>query len=89
MEAHSGEESLLERFSKVKENLIDACKGEAFLEALKFSLVEERLDELDRLLERLHENEIFVAVVGVQGVGKSLLLNSLILRKADSTSGRY
>lgn len=73
-----GRQGSLGRFQKARERIGQLCREQKFAGCLESALTEERREKFQIALERLRQNDIYLGALGVQGVGKSTLLNALL-----------
>jgi ribosome biogenesis GTPase A len=71
-------ESVLDSFQAARERILGLCREEQFPKCLANALSENILEDLEVAVNRLQQNDIYVGALGVQGVGKSTLLNALL-----------
>lgn len=74
----SHEKSLLGQFQQVRERLAQLCRNPKFLGCLHSALAEAQIEKFYAALDRLEQNDIYIGSLGVQGVGKSTLVNALL-----------
>jgi hypothetical protein len=70
--------SVLDSFQTARERILGLCREKQFMQCLSKALSENVLEDLEIALSRLQQNDIYVGALGVQGVGKSTLLNALL-----------
>ncbi len=79
MNAHeSQDKGLLSRFQQVRQRVARLCRDPAFHACLQSALAEPQLERFNAALARLEQNDIYIGSLGVQGVGKSTLVNALL-----------
>lgn|GEM_PF-5988214 len=74
----SHDQGLLRRFQQARERLGQLCRDPKFLGCLNSSLAENQFVKFQETLRRLELNDIYIGSLGVQGVGKSTLVNALL-----------
>lgn len=74
----SHDQGLLTRFQQARERLALLCRDPKFLGCLNSALQEAQFVRFQAALSRLEQNDIYIGSLGVQGVGKSTLVNALL-----------
>lgn len=71
-------ESVLDSFQATRERILGLCREKQLVQCLSKVLSETVLEDLQVAISRLQQNDIYVAALGMQGRGKSTLLNALL-----------